>query len=175
MSTNISIPINRKRFPSILIIGLLLTTSLIYNVSYSIPTQLSMDDLLVWSLKIALLVTLVFYTSISLVSYLKVVFDKTAILKLTDTAMIDNSSIFSCGEIVWEDIAGVTMKKGIHMHYLIVKLKNPEKYLPKGNFLKKYFIQNRIKKLGTPVILSETHLKCNIDVLREIILEHTLK
>jgi len=134
-----------------------------------------MDDFLVWSLKIALLVALVFYTSISLVSYLKVVFDKTAILKLTDTAMIDNSSIFSCGEIVWEDIAGVTMKKGIHMHYLIVKLKNPEKYLPKGNFLKKYFIQNRIKKLGTPVILSETHLKCNIDVLREIILEHTLK
>jgi hypothetical protein len=175
MPTNISIPINRKRFPSVLIIGLLLTASLIYNVSLSIPTQLSMDDLLMWSLKIALLVALVFYTSISLVSYLKVLFDKNAMLKLTDTAMIDNSSIFSCGEILWEDIADVTMKKGINMQFLMVKLKNPEKYLPKSNFLKRYFIQNRIKKLGTPIILSETHLKCNIDVLREIILEHAGK
>jgi hypothetical protein len=175
MSTNISIPINRKRFPSILIIGLLLTASLVYNVSLSIPNQLSMDDLLVWSLKIALLVALIFYTSISLVSYLKVIFDRTAMLKLTDAAMIDNSSIFSCGEILWEDIADVTMKQGINMQFLMVKLKNPEKYLPKGNFLKRYFIQNRIKKLGAPIILSSTHLKCNIDVLREIILEHAGK
>jgi len=172
---NVSIPINRKRFPSILIIGLLLTTSLVYNLSLTIPFAICDDDLLLWSLKIALLLVLIFYTSISLVSYLKVIFDKTAMLKLTDTAMIDNSNIFSCGEILWEDIADVTMRKGINMKFLMVKLKNPEKYLAKGNFLKRYFIQNRIKKLGTPVILSETHLKCNIDVLKEIILENAGK
>ena len=96
-------------------------------------------------------------------------------LRLTDTAMIDSSNIFSCGEILWEDIADVTMRKGINMQFLVVKLKNPDKYLPNGNFLKRYFIRNRIKKLGTPIIISETHLKCNIDVLREIILEHTGK
>jgi hypothetical protein len=175
MPLNISIPINRNRFPTVLVLGLSLTTLLVYNLLKSKQPLALMDDYLLFVLKVTLLISIAFFTLISLASYWKVIFDKNAMLKLTDTAMIDNSSIFSCGEILWEDIIDVTMKKGINMQFLIVKLKNPEKYVTKGNFIKRYFIKNRIKKIGSPIIIAETNLKCNIDVLREIIIEQTNK
>ncbi|MFY7965535.1 MAG: STM3941 family protein [Chitinophagaceae bacterium] len=173
MSLNISIPINRKRFPTFLILGLLTTASLLYDLLQGNKPQFLMDDYLLFFLKFILLVFISFFTLISLASYCKVVFDRNAMIKLTDTALIDNSSIFSCGEILWEDVADVTMNKGINMQYLVVKLKNPEKYANNGNFIKRYFIQNRIKKIGSPIIIAETNVKCNIDVLKEIIIEQS--
>lgn len=175
MSLNISIPINRKRFPSVLILGLLVTALLVYDLLQSNKPQFLMDDYLLFVLKLAALIFISFFTLISLASYCKVVFDKTAMIKLTDTGIIDNSSIFSCGEILWEDITDVVMNKGMNMQFLVIKLKNPEKYATNGNFIKRYFIQNRIKKIGSPIIIAETNVKCNIDVLREIIIEQSNK
>jgi len=174
-STNISIPINRKRFPVVLIVGLILLATLSYNLLYAQPIRFYLDDLLGWLFKGIFFFLLLFYTSIAMASYIKVVFDKNAKLVITDDGLLDNTSIFSCGKILWDDVLEVNLKKGFNMQYLIVKLKEPEKFTADKNFLKRYFLQNRIKKIGTPLLIPETHLKCNIDILKEIIVEYINK
>jgi hypothetical protein len=174
-NTNITIPINRKRFPSVLIIGLLLTVLLGYSILNSDPIQFVMDDILSWIFKTFLFGLVSFYTCVALASYIKVVFDKNAKLMITDNSLIDTTSIFSCGEILWTDIVEVNLRKGFNMQYLMLKIKDPQKFVANKNFLKRYFLENRIKKIGTPLLISETHLNCNIDVLRDIILEHINK
>jgi len=171
MALDIAIPLNRTRFPSILVFGLLLCILLGYNLYSSLPFEFVFDEILIFILQLLMLLVTLFYTSISLLSYLKIIFDKDAGLKLTETSFIDNSSIFSCGEIPWEDVLDAKLQKGFSMQFLTVRIKNPEKYIAKKNFIKRYFIENRIKKIGTPVIFPDKNLKCNLDVLLEIILE----
>ena len=175
MNTNISIPINRKRFPFILIIGILLLVLLGKNIFYSNSFQFVLDELLAWIFKTTIFFLLFFYTSISLASYVKVVFDKNANLVINDIGLVDNTSIFSCGEILWVDVLDVTLKKGFNVQYLIIKLKDPEKFISGKNFIKKYFLNNRIKKIGTPLLIPSAHLMCNLDVLKEIIVERIKK
>lgn len=175
MALDIAIPVNRKRFPSILIFGFLLCILLGYNLFSSFPFEFVFDEILIFVLQLLMLLVTLFYTSLSLLSYLKIMFDKKAGLQLTETSMIDNSSVFSCGEILWEDVIEAKLQKGFNMQYLTVKIKNPEKHIAKKNFIQKYFIENRIKKIGTPIIFPDKNLKCNLDVLLEIILEQARK
>jgi hypothetical protein len=69
-------------------------------------------------------------TIISLLDYLKTIFDKNASLVLSDKTM-DHLSILSCGSALWEDVSGVIIKKfkRLNFYYLVVTLIDDDKYL----------------------------------------------
>ncbi len=74
---------------------------------------------------------------------IKSMFSKKPILEITDKALTDHSSATSLGEILWDDIERVYVKG----RFLVIVLKDPQKYFERIKGLKRLLIKLN-KKLG---------------------------
>ena len=91
-------------------------------------------------------------------------------LKISEAGLNDNLSIFSCGEISWNDISGVELLKAFKADFLVVKLFDTNKILADKNFVQRYVLKKYIKKWGSPIIISEKRVDYNLNELKQIIL-----
>jgi hypothetical protein len=170
---NITVPINRNRFPIVFAISLLITILLTLNLVYSKSDNMYMNGLFNWIFNSIILLVPLLYTIISFAEYIKTRFDKNAMLQLSDPYLYDNLSIFSCGKISWNDISDVEIVKAFKADFLVIKLIDPGKYLADRNFLQRYVLKKYIKKWGSPIIISEKRVDYNLIELKKDILIHT--
>jgi hypothetical protein len=112
-------------------------------------------------------------TIISLLDYLKTVFDKNASLVLSDKSLEDHLSILSCGSVPWEDVSGVTIKKikKFNFYFLVVTLTDDEKYLKNKNPVLRLFLKEYIRLYGGIMVISDKRICYDIQKLREDISE----
>ena len=172
---DIRIPINRTRFPVILMVSISLTIILTVNLIYSKTENMAMHGFFNWIFNSIVLIVPLFYTIISLTEYIKTRFDKSAMLKISDTGLNDNLSIFSCGEISWSEISGVEILEAFKADFLVVKVFDPGKFLIDKNFVQRYILKKYIKKWGSPVVISEKRVNYNLKELKQIILNQKFK
>ncbi|MBI5541904.1 MAG: hypothetical protein HY951_17745 [Bacteroidia bacterium] len=168
---NIEVPVNKKTIPISLITGLL---SLVI-ISFIIK-EYSQHGISLFFIVILIILTIYFiaYTFIAFLEFIKTQFDKNALLKVSNIGINDNLSIFSCGTIFWDDITTIEIKKEFNIEVIIIKLTNNDKYLANKNIIQRYILKKWIKKWGTPIIISERKISCNIQELKQIFLKHFL-
>jgi hypothetical protein len=151
---NIEIPVKRTRIPFALISGILLAVVfilLIVNDDHSVPFLYYMPMYYVLAGYGILL------TAISLMDYLKTLFDKNAKLILSEKAFDDNLGILSFGSIPWQDITAI-------------KLMDNDKYLASRNFLIRWILKKYLKLYGGIVLISDRRIDYDINQLkREIV------
>lgn len=96
--------------------------------------------------------------------------DKSPGLIVDETGITDNSSGIAAGHIPWNDILAIRSIKFATQNFIIIIVRNPEKYigLQTKPALKKA-VQYNHKNFGSPISISEASLKCNFKELEDIL------
>ena len=126
--------------------------------------SLLLDSALVfWSFRILCLVG-AFFSAAGGVYLFKQMFSKKPLIEICDEYFLDNSSAISLGKITWSDMERVFVQGG----FLNIKLKNPEQYLKRMNWLQMMMIRSNYRLgYGDVCISPERFKKGRDDFLRE--------
>jgi hypothetical protein len=168
---NISIPVNRKRFPALLIIGVVFTCIIvmILNMGGPVAPEYELTKRITDSI---ILLPPLFYTSTAFVEYMKTLFDKQAEMLISAKGIYDNLSVFSCGEVGWSEISGVELQKALNIEFLVIKLVNPAQVLARQSVLKRWVLNRYMRRYGSPIIISEKRVDYNLHELKGILSTH---
>lgn len=169
---NITVPINRKRFPIVVIVGLLLTIVFFILFISTKTKNIAFEGILSKISNIVIVFIPALFTLIAFSDYMKTLFDKNAMLKISENGLYDNISLFSCGLIPWETISDVKVENAFKADFLIIKLTNPKEVISRQNILKQIILKKYYKKWETPFIISEKRIGYNLQELKNIILKN---
>lgn len=86
-------------------------------------------------------------------------------LIINSKGILDNSSGMAAELIPWNEITHFSVKSVRYQRLLTVHVRDPERYLNKGNFWRRTSSKTNYKYCGSPVLISVTGLKTNIDEL----------
>jgi len=85
---------------------------------------------------------------------------------INNTTIFDQSSYTSVGEIEIVDITEINSINIKGQNLILLKVKNPEKYIERQNStVKRKILEASYKNNGTPIILSASSLECSFDEL----------
>jgi hypothetical protein len=110
------------------------------------------------------LASVVFFGLCAIVAIPKL-FDEKPGLVFASSGIIDNASSVSAGLIPWTEIIGAESFDVRKQKFLIIKVKDPQKYLDRGNRLKKLAITANYKMCGSPITISAIALKTSFPEL----------
>lgn len=132
-----------------------------------LSTQSPAFNMNVTLVKIASLITLAFFAMIFFVCMKMLIKGREGFLA-GPKGIYDNSSVLSFGFIAWDDIDFIRVKKSEKILYLIIGLKDIEKF--KEDLTLSKIIEINMKLCNYPVAINSQNLRCNIYEL-----EKTLK
>jgi hypothetical protein len=104
--------------------------------------------------------SVLFFGLCGIVAFMKL-FDKKPGLIFDAAGVVDNASGLSAGLIPWSEIIGAKTFTMRGQNMLIIEIKDPEKYLGRGNWLKKLAVNANYKICGTPITISAIALKAS--------------
>src|ERR1700743_1934297 len=145
---NIVIPVNKKQFPLVLVVSLLITLGIAGIIIRQGPGQHLIYGLPDW----LFLFAPVYFLSISLAEYIKTLFGKNTLLRISDAGVEDNLSIVSCGSIPWNEISGLALSGAgkdtnvVKPKFFLVKLNDPEKIIAKQAFWKRHILKKYLQR-----------------------------
>jgi len=95
-------------------------------------------------------------------------FDSKPGLILNSFGITDNSSAIAVGQIPWYEIRGFSEFEMSGQKMLIVLVREPDKYINRGNFIRQKWNKATFKMVGSPISISANTLKINYDKLIEL-------
>ncbi|GAE66950.1 hypothetical protein CIN01S_22_00050 [Chryseobacterium indologenes NBRC 14944] len=98
-------------------------------------------------------------------------FNRSFNLVIDKKGINDNSSFAGVGMILWEDIVSIKKTTVFSTKFLLIEVKNPDKYIRVDSKLKKRILENNLRTYGTPIAISANTLAFNFDKLEEVILK----
>ena len=114
--------------------------------------------------RIVSILGIVFFTAGAIYGIVKV-FDKRPGLVLDREGIIDNSSAVAAGRIPWSEIQDIQTANISGQTFLAFYVSDPEKYLGRGNILKRGLVKANYKGYGTPIFISTITLKAKLPEL----------
>lgn len=90
-------------------------------------------------------------------------------LVLDSIGIIDNSAGVAVGRIAWSEIRDVQAGSVRSQKFLVLFVTNPEKYLGKGNFLKRFFVDANYRMTCSPITISAGALRIGFSELEGLI------
>lgn len=115
-------------------------------------------------------ISIIFF-SMCLILIIKVFVTKKISLIVNEKGIIDNSSYTSVGMIFWNDITSIHSIDIASNKFLIINVKNPNKYINNQTGIKRRLLEKTFKTYGYPISISSTILACSFKELEVIILE----
>jgi hypothetical protein len=103
--------------------------------------------------------------SLSGIFGIRKLFDKKPGLVLNSAGIIDNSSVLAAGFIPWSKITGAEIYEVRRQKMLIVKVRNPEEFIQRGNVLRQATVRMGSKMSGSPIAITSNTLKINFTEL----------
>ena len=91
----------------------------------------------------------------------KKLFDKKPGLVFTNSGIVDNASAVAAGFIPWSEVIGADIFEMAQQKMLIIKVKDPHKYVDRGNAVKRKLNQANYNMCGSPIAISANALKIN--------------
>jgi hypothetical protein len=102
-------------------------------------------------------------------------FDDRPGLVLNSSGIVDNSSGLAAGLIPWSDIAGAEIYQIHRQKLLIIKLRDPEKYVQRGSSLRQMINRANLKMCGSPVAISSHALSVSFPELLSLFVQYQQK
>lgn len=96
--------------------------------------------------------------------------DKDSGIIISKKGIIDNSSYVGVGLIKWEDIISIEQSMVNSTKFILIKTKNPKKYLNSPNLLKLKLQKANYNVYGTPISISANFVSCDFNQLEKLIL-----
>jgi len=101
---------------------------------------------------------MVFFSLTGIVGIRKL-FDKKPGLVLNSAGIIDNSSGLAAGFIPWSEITGAEIYEIRRQKMLIIKVRNPEEFIQRGNVLQRAMVKINSRMCGSPIAITSNTLK----------------
>lgn len=98
----------------------------------------------------------------------KKLFDKKPGLVFTNSGIVDNASAVAAGFIPWSEVIGADIFEMQQQKMLIIKVKDPHKYVDRGNAVKRKINQANYNMCGSPIAISANALKINFAELHSL-------
>lgn len=167
---NMVIPVNKRRFPTLFCICLILSILLAFRIIYSIKHFNEVYDNRAYIVAyFSLFIYLFIVTIISFLDYMKTVFDKNASLTVTAYGINDNLSIFSVGDINWSEIIDIKISNALNTDFLIIIVKDPQSFINRKNRLKQRPLKSFLKRFGSPIAISQKRIDYNLTELKDVL------
>jgi hypothetical protein len=106
---------------------------------------------------------------------IKKLFDKKPGLTFNSSGIIDNSSGVSAGLIPWSEVVGAEIFEMHKQKMLIIKVRNPQKYIERGGRLKQMLNKANYKMCGSPIAVTSSALKVNFPELLSLFNQYRQK
>lgn len=113
----------------------------------------------------------ILFFGLCLIILIKSLLAKKFNLIINDKGIIDNSSYVSVGVIFWSDINSIKRVDIMSTKFLLINVKDPNKYLNKESGIKRKILERTFKTYGTPISISSNTLSYNFDELEKVIYE----
>lgn len=110
------------------------------------------------------IVSMVFFSLTGIVGIRKL-FDKRPGLVLNSAGIIDNSSGLAAGFIPWSEITGAEIYEIRRQKMLIIKVRNPEEFIQRGNVLRQAMVKMGSKMSGSPIAITSSTLEIDFSKL----------
>lgn len=110
------------------------------------------------------LVGMAFFSLTGIVGIRKI-FDKRPGLVLNSAGIIDNSSGLAAGFIPWSEITGAAIYEVRRQKMLIIKVRNPEEFIQRGNIFQQAMVRMGSKMSGSPIAITSNTLQINFPEL----------
>ncbi|MEP7265868.1 MAG: STM3941 family protein [Bacteroidota bacterium] len=175
MSTvqDIEIPSRKRMLILILIVSLYMGYIFFTNIYYDIIKSNSFSFSSIFSFSIYLLLGAV--SGFIAVYTIKRLAEKGPGLILNKLGIIDNSGLVSAGTIFWSDIEEINSNKVLFSDCIIVKVKNPSRYVKnQKNLFKRIWLGLELRHYGSPVNISVGGLRIKFKDLFRIVQQHYL-
>jgi hypothetical protein len=103
------------------------------------------------------------------------IFNTKAGLILSDEGITDNTSAVAAGFISWKEIRKINVSNSGSNSYLVVLVKNPEKFIKRErNFIKRFAMRMNYKMTGTPIHILANFLDIDLYTLDCLITDKRL-
>jgi len=84
---------------------------------------------------------------------------------LNSAGIIDNSSGLAAGFVPWSEITGAEIYEVHRQKMLVIKVRNPEEFIQRGNVLQRAMVKMGSKMSGSPIAITSNTLKINFPEL----------
>ena len=165
--TKIEIPLSKTK-NILMVLGAFI---FVYFGTLFILTPSSFESIMCRSalkIRIAGVASVLFFGSATIYGIIKF-FDSKIGLAITDTGIIDNTKASSVGLINWSDVTKITIKQVKTTKFLLVFIKDSQKYLLRVGPFKRKLLQASIKMYGTPLSITSNTLKYNFTDLEKLL------
>ena len=102
------------------------------------------------------------------VFFIRKLFDKKPGLVFSNSGIVDNASAVAAGFIPWSEVIGADIFEIPQQKMLIIQVKDPLKYVDRGNAVKRKLNQANYKMCGSPIAISANALKINFAELHSL-------
>jgi len=171
MKEEIIYELNKKSIVNLILLftafGILGLLFLIYTPFF--VSSLIRNETLIKFVGVIAIVSSIFF----LIGYVKALFYNYG-LKISEKGIINNTNLTNIGVIYWEDIISVRVMELRKIPFVLVFLKDDDKYLEKISFLKRLNILGFKKTYGTSIVIETKNINCSAEDLK-IILQKRLE
>ncbi|MFZ6843983.1 STM3941 family protein [Undibacterium sp. RuTC16W] len=115
-----------------------------------------------------------FFIACAAIGSIKLTDNKPGLI-LNSTGLLDNSSGLSAGIIPWHEIVGFDVFQLQSLKILIIKVRDPQKYILRGNPLQRLFNWINFKLCDSPISITPESLNLNFEELEEMITRYHTK
>lgn len=110
------------------------------------------------------LASITFFGACGVYALLKL-FDKRPGLILNSSGLVDNASGVAAGFIPWSEVLGAGVYEVQGQKMLIIGLRDPQKYIDRGNAVRRLLNRSSHRMTGSPVAVSSVALKIDFKEL----------
>ena len=100
--------------------------------------------------------------------FFRKLFDNKPGLVFSNAGIVDNASAVAAGFIPWSEVIGSSIFEMPQQKMLIILVRDPEKYVDRGNAVKRKLNQANYKMCGSPISISANALKIDFSELHSL-------
>jgi hypothetical protein len=97
--------------------------------------------------------------------FLKKLFDSKPGMVFNNLGVVGNTSLGSTGLIPWPEVLGAEVFQIQSQKMLIIKVRDPRKYIERGNALRRAASKSSHKNYGSPIVIATNALKADTSEL----------
>jgi hypothetical protein len=99
-------------------------------------------------------------------------FDRRHGIVLDSAGFTDYSSLSAVGFVAWAEVEGFEVEELLNQKLLVVKVRNPAKFVSRGTALARALRHSTNKMSGSPVVISSSGLKASFEELTRLFAQY---
>jgi hypothetical protein len=161
----LTIQVRKNQFPHVLCFWTIITAILIWTLANIKTIGMPLFGTVSYIINPIGLAYASYKTVMSFYNYWYIIFDKKSRLVIDDEGVSDFLTIHSFGTFSWDEVLSFEIKTFVGVKVLLIDLKDPVAFIKRQSRWKQKQARRNFQDFGTPALISEKHVDCDITEL----------